>query len=1178
MKKNREVNPSPGWKWRKNLRIMKLCILLLCVSVLQVSADTYAQNVKLDLKLKDVSIEKVMTSIRGQSEFSFFYDDAAVDKIANITLDLSNATVEEVMYACLKGTGFSFRVIDKTIILYRKNVAEQQEVKETIIKGKITDNKGKPMPGVTIRLDGASLGVVSDVEGNYTFRLPVEKGALIFSFIGFKTQTFPFTAAKTIDVKMEEEIAALDEVSVVAYGSQKKRLMTSAISSVKADDIKELPTHSLESLLQGHMAGVEVNNLSGAPGGGGSIVAIRGYNSFFVEGEGDDRGYGTPLYVVDGVPIQAFTSPVTGANTLSDIDPSMIESIEVLKDAASAAIYGSRAGNGVILITTKKGRAGKAKFAANFSYSASWLPATPDQTGGNAERNFILNALRNSAAPYYDKTTGEWKMTTSNKEVYYGETDKGPFYDWFWRKNGSMSAPVLQDSLNPFYNNSTNWWKYVYRVAKVLNANIQASGGSETMQYMVGAGYYKEEGIMLGSDFQRFSIMSNLSANPTQKLRLDTRLNLTYSDRSRGGRTGGLASKVEGVSVDPTRESTLLPGSGYVKENLLEELNEIQEKNNSYSARYSMMLDYEIIKNLHLSVSGSVDFNQQNQNHFEPSTLDRSMHYSVSKGTVARNLSILNENLLNYSFTVRNNNNFNVLLGLSFQKDQSFGIEGSGRGGPNDHVHYVDGWGDANGLISMGDDIYKSATTYSSSTTEEHMISYFGRLGYNYKEKYLAEVTLRRDGSSVFGENVRWATFPSVSAGWAFSEEPFMKKLYWLSFAKVRVSWGTSGQKFSQPYLAYGLWSPSISTFEGKTGMGPNLNGGVINKNLTWEETDQWDVGLDLNFFDYRIKLVMDYYYRYTHKQLVQASLPGDIYYYDMQWRNALATSNQGIEIELQADIFRETAVSWRMKFNGSRNWNRFEKSSDGFDMGNMVLGKPLSQIRAYKTEGYYNNMSEVPVFFMPDNTEQPLYYGQTNGIFFPGTRKIVDLNGDGVITTADQYYAASPLPKFHGGFINEIRWKNFDLNIFFNYSLGRHILKIYDDGRLSFGGGGQAILVDVNNISSWQGSGSGNTDYPKIQYYDANTIQFSGNYDCDIEKVHLLRLKQLTLGYNLDEKVCRKIGVSSLRVFSTFENLFLLTNYSGLDPEIVSISDGIDRLASYPLPRKFTIGLTVNF
>lgn len=383
MENRAENSRRYGGRWRKTQKIMKLCMLFLCAAFLQVSAKTYSQEAKLDLKVNNASLEQVMNNIRRQSEFSFFFDDAAVKNIANITLDVRNVHIEEVLTACLKGTGFSFRILDKTIILFREQSQTVDPQKFYKVHGKVVDENNMPLPGVTVLLDSTQMGISTDVGGNFTLSVPREKGKLVFSFVGYKTVKIPYNGENAVNVKMEPESANLEEVQVVAYGAQKKRTVVSAISSVKADDLKELPTHSLENLLQGHMAGVEISNISGSPGGGGSLVAIRGYNSLFVEGEGDERNYGTPLYVIDGVPMQSFTSPVTGSNTLSDLDPSMIESIEVLKDAASAAIYGSRAGNGVILITTKKGQAGKARFAANFSYSASWLPAAPDQWGGH---------------------------------------------------------------------------------------------------------------------------------------------------------------------------------------------------------------------------------------------------------------------------------------------------------------------------------------------------------------------------------------------------------------------------------------------------------------------------------------------------------------------------------------------------------------------------------------------------------------------------------------------------------------------------------------------------------------------------------------------------------------------------------------------------------------------------
>ena len=582
MKKMDKNSHSSGGLWQKQVRIMKLCFILTFIGILHLSAATYSQDTRLDLKVKNASLESVMNDIRTQSEYSFFFDDIAVKKISNITLDLKGATIEEVLATCLKNTGFSFRVLDKTIILFREQ-AKNDKKKLFIIQGKVLDENNKPMPGVTVLLDSTKVGTSTDIAGHFVLPLPEAKGTLVFSFIGYKTQKVKYTDGKLVMVKMQADVSGLDEVQVVAYGSQKKRTLVSSISTLKADEMKELPTHSLESLLQGHMAGVEVNNLSGAPGGGGAIVAIRGYNSFFVDGEGSDRNYGTPLYVVDGVPMQAFTSPITGTNTLSDLDPSMIESIEVLKDAASAAIYGSRAGNGVILITTKKGRAGKAQFVANASYSASWLPETIKVWGGNIIRNYNMNAYRNTVKPY-QSANGKWVIPNSYEEVYkYTKNNDFPIYNYFFgNRDGGQNAYMLQDSLNPFYNNSTDWNRYAYRTAKVYNANLQASGGSENFRYMIGAGYYKEEGIMIGTDFERVNVITNLSAQPTKKIQLDNQISLSYSDRSRGGR-GGSGQKIEGISVDPNTQSSLLPGSDYIKDNLLEALNNNIEKNLSDS-------------------------------------------------------------------------------------------------------------------------------------------------------------------------------------------------------------------------------------------------------------------------------------------------------------------------------------------------------------------------------------------------------------------------------------------------------------------------------------------------------------------------------------------------------------------------------------------------------------------
>lgn len=1152
---------------------------------------------KVTINVKNATLTSVLEEIKSQTGYRYLFIGNRTHEVNGITLDVKEESLEKVLDSCLRNTNWTYSISDKTIVLSFKAGVATDKSKQPIkkeLKGVVVDKKGEPIPGVTVKLSNTTVGTATNADGQFLLLLPMNKGTLEFSFVGFKSQKLDFTEkTDTLRVVLQEDVTGLNEVQVIAYGSQKKRTVISAISSVKADDIKELPTHSLESLLQGHMAGVEVNNLSGAPGGGGSIVAIRGYNSLFVGDnrgrgdEGEDRKYGTPLYVIDGVPIQAFTSPITGTNTLSDLDPSMIESIEVLKDAASAAIYGSRAGNGVILITTKKGRAGQTKFAVNVSYSASWLPETPTQSGGNLERMYNIRGLRNTINPYKDDN-GNWKMPTSYEEVFNFvpiQSDNLPMYDWFWGTSGTCNTALfLQDSLNEFYNNSTDWWRYTYRTANVYNANIQASGGSEKISYMLGAGYYKEEGIMYGSDYQRVNVLTNISVHPTKRLSVDNQISLSYTDRSRGGATSG-ATKVEGITVNPMQSSTLLPGESYIKEYMLERLNSVAQKNHGYGARYRMTLGYDIIRNLSLKVSGSVDFNQQNMNQFKPSTMDKYYHWSESEGNIGRSLSLLNENLLNYSFTIKQNHNFSVLLGLSFEKNQFYTNAGSGRNGPNDFVHYVQGtWGDGQGLLNLAapgtqDIQYGSAFTYSSDFEEERMNSYFGRLTYNFKEKYMFEATIRRDGSSVFGEDVRWATFPSVALGWAFSDEPLFKNLYWLSFGKIRVSWGKSGQKFRQRYLAHGLMKDSQNFFYGNAGIEPDAVGGVINKNLTWEETNQYDLGLDLNFLDYRIKLTCDYYYRKTTGQLNQMELPTDVSFHTFQWKNDLGVSNQGLEVELTADVFRETAVKWRMKFNISRNWNRFDESSNGRDFQKNVLGKPLYRISVFKTDGFYNTMEEVPHYYLSkDGIPKPLTTEGAYEIFFPGTRRILDLNGDGKITAKDMYYASSPLPLAHGGFIHEITWNRFDLNLVFTYSLGRHIANVYKYLNASVSTSSESpLLGDVRKYNSWTTPDDKHHDFPRAQLYNVG-YQFSGDYDENIESVNFVRLKQLTLGYNLHDRVAKKIGLSSARLFLTMENLFLLTNYSGLDPEIVDMTSGKDVLQSYPLPRKFTVGLTINF
>ncbi len=1109
-----------------------------------------------------MTIDEVFNTITLQLQYDIFYSDDELDIKQVVEIPALRANIEDVLKAVL-GERFSYQFISKTIIISPASADPQVNKKSIRLKGFVYDEKKIPMPGVTVQVVGTSVGTVSINNGWFAIDLPILKGKLKFSFVGYKDQEIEFTEkTDTLHIYMKEDVSNLDEVVVRAYGSQKKREVISAISRVTAEEMKELPTASLVNMLQGRMAGVMVVNQSGAPGSA-QMVAIRGYNSLMTRGASD----GQPLYVIDGVPMHSFVSPVSGTNTMADIDPAMIESVEVLKDAAAASIYGSRAGNGVILITTKKGRAGEAKFSANVSYSASQLMAYPEQVGGRMERIIYLERLKTERSPIYDYTTGKKRWPTSYEDVY--EAAYGT-YDGFWL-NGHLKQKVpdyLQDSLNPYFNNST-WWKYVYKTGKVLNANLQASGGSERMQYMVGAGYYEETGIAINSSYGRYNLSSNLTAKPTKGLDLNVRLYLAYTNKDRDTRNLMSHNRFETITADPGLTSTLLSNSSEVEAEWLRNANAKKDKSDAYRAMGSVYLQYAFLEGLSLTGSASVDFSQSNSNIFSPSWLDvAGWEENRSEGSISRSISVLGNVLLRYNKSFKEKHNLEVLLGMDINKEQYHYINGYGKGGPSDNIYYYNpninqpvknhGYLDYEEWVSM--------TSYYSDFNEKTMLSYFARVGYNYKQRYLVEGTLRRDGSSTFGEDHRWATFPSVAVGWAFSEEPFMRWASWLDWGKLRASYGTSGQIFTDEYLAHGLMSVNNDAFMENNGMIPNT---MISPDLTWEKSEQYDIGLDLDMFDYRLKMKLDYYYKLTSSLIYNVELLGTILLAGARTENAMELSNEGIELELEADILRNHAVLWRTKFNISRNWNRFEKSYDGKDKDGLIIGRPTSGLMVYAEDGFYDSDDEVPVNWKIDGSQEYLGTGvdpMTGMSGMVGRQKLLDLNGDGRIGSEDMYYVGTAQPLAYGGWVNELTWKNFSLNMLFNYALGRSMINMRPKSIYQ-----TVINVNPADMDFWEKPGD-DADYPSFGY------GFEMQTDKRVEKVHSVSLKQLTVGYDVAKKVSKKIGFSGIRFFVTMENLFYLSNYSGDNPEVVDVYRGIDSGGAYPLPRKYSIGLTLNF
>ncbi|MDP4186125.1 MAG: SusC/RagA family TonB-linked outer membrane protein, partial [Bacteroidota bacterium] len=862
-----------------------------------------------------------------------------------------------------------------------------------------------------------------------------------------------------------------------------------------------------------------------------------------------------------------------------------IESIQILKDAASASIYGSRAANGVILVTTKRGKDGKANFSVNYTSTYTFNPAMPKITGGAAERRYRLQQLKGVRTAYRTSTPNGYSVYT-NPTSFEESAKNQAQYDFLWYMGKGADAPTVQDSLNTFYNNSTNWFDQILRVGKVNSVNIQTSGGSKTFNYHVGAGYYNEKGVIIGSDFTRINMLGNFTLRPVNNMLLDFRVFLARTDR--GGEQSSANADMALIPLEPFNLSSLLPGKGTaVYDQAFNLAKGIMNKNIDYRVRTNNTISYSFLPNLKLSSSVAIDFWQNMMDYFSPSYM-RTLNESYVSGRVKRTAMILNENLLSYNFKIAEKNAFDFLLGQSVQIDEVDDILGAALGGPSDYIHYA-----SSGFPSLSTDangVPRAMQMYSSDMNRKALLSYFGRFNYSYDGKYLASFSLRRDGSSTFGENRRWGTFPSGSLGWIFSEEPFLKDVSWLDMAKIRASVGKSGNQFSSPYLALGVYTPSANTFMGSSIMEPYWDEGLYNPYLSWENTTQSDLGLDLNTLNNRLKFVVDYYDRRTNNLLAKVVLPsaGSNNPYKQQWQNAYSISNKGLEFEVIADLINKKDFSWELTFNIARNWNKFEGSSDRRDFYNgstnmNVVGQPLNAIMVYKQIGIYQTDSQVPTYdYIKPKYVYSLYAGSAYWRYGAGDPIYLDVNQDGQITTDDKVNMGSPLPEFTGGFTNLIKWKNFDLNCLCSYVLGRTVLdasmgkslNIDIDPTTPMVHTLHPILTDLSQYKFWESANDG-SDLPMIQGDPGKKI-FSNRTSAFVKKISFMRLKTMILGYNIPKPF--KNSNVSMRFYVSGENLFTVTNYKGRDPETIDVVTGIDDAQTYPLSTRVTLGATINF
>ena len=1118
------------------------------------------------ISFKDKSVADILDFLATKGDYKINYSDDVKNDSLLLTISFDDVDELSAVESLLSHTHFMHNVDGKVINVFKMQDAKQGQY---TLKGTVKDKDGVGVPFAIVQIKGTSKGVTADIDGNFSMPMDQQEGNITISSVGYEPKTLKYNTAKDLNVILASSAHSLGEVTVVAYGKRNTREQVGAIASVKPEDLQKTPSASIENLLQGRMAGVDVSNLSGSPGGGGAKITIRGFSSLNQNGIND----GTPLYVIDGIPVSGSAGEATGGiNPLAGLDPASIESVQVLKDAASASLYGSRAGNGVILITTKKGKSGKSEVSVNVSQSLSWLPSTPMQTMGKGERDIALLLAKSQRGAHYDYLTDKTAFPGSYKDSYGWDADNDGAYDYLWR-NGRVLDPdrrlpaIAQDSLNTFYNNKTNWWKYAFRVGRVTKADLQLAGGTDNIRYMVNGGVYDETGIMISSNFRRFSLLSNLDFNLSTKLSAFTRINLTYATQ-KAGSDGG---RVQGLTFDPKRTSTLLPGKGSTAEQIaLRQLRDIDKTNSNYNVRLSLGLNYDIIKGLRFSSTYSLDHYFTRVYTFTPDYLKYDLKSAVEASNIAMT-NIQTENILTYNVPLSTDHKLELMAGMTYNYDLLQNLSGTAKGGPTNSIKYAgEGWPS---LLNDGGTI-RAAQSFLTNQQEQSLVSFLGRAAYNYKKRYMAEVSVRSDGSSVFGKDVRWGTFPSVGLGWAFSEERFMKKLWWLSFGKLRASWGKSGQKFQEPYLALGVMEES-NIFNGSLGLIPQS---MANKRLTWEESDQYDVGLDLQLLDYRLKFKLDYYYKYSSKLLMQSYLPGNVFLATSMWDNASAISNEGIEFEAQYDIIRKKNWNWSVGLNLSHNKNMLRKTYNGEDLNDKVLGRPVYGIYTFKDEGIVQKEEDIPMYPNASGKLTPLYFQSVNNPLRVGGRKIKDQNFDGVIDDKDLYYAGSTLPAVYGGLNSHLEWKGLSLDVLFSYTIGRKVMNMYKNSAFTFTKDFGVIMNYFHANDFWTPDNRG-AKYPSLEFADKDYIgQFDGNVDSNIENISFLRLKQLVIGYQFPKTWLKGTFIKDANIYLSGENLFLITNYSGVDPEVINPYTGKDDGTQYPLNRKVTLGLNLKF
>ena len=1019
------------------------------------------------------------------------------------------------------------------------------------VTGVVTSaDDGETLPGASVKIKETKTGTITDMDGKY--KLSVSKGqTLVFSYIGYTPQSIKYTGQATINVTLRSDESTMDEVVVVGYGVMKRSDLTGSVVSVGEEDIKKSVITSVDQALQGRAAGVQVTQNSGSPGGGIS-VAIRGVNSL----NGNE-----PLYVIDGIAIDGQTNG--NSTALSSINPSDIVSMEVLKDASATAIYGSRASNGVVLITTKRGQAGKTSVSYEGYYALQQIPS----------RLETMN-LREYAQLYNERAA---TLGWGNREEF-------------------ADPSVLGDG--------TNWQNEIFQNASMHNHQVTVSGGNDAGQYLVSGGYLSQDGIAVGSDFERFSARVNADTKIGKWLQIGVQSSFAHTKKNNTIDNGNvIETALKQLPEVPARNPD---GSwGYQEKNDLgtyysNPLADALTREN-YEKGLQVLLNANATVNIYKGLTFRMEYggtyNYNNTYYFQPNLTLGSWSQTSSGSRGASNSNYWSfKQYMTYMNTFAKKHSVNIMAGHESQSSSWENLSAGRTGYLFNNVHE----------LNVGD--AKTATNNNQKGSSS-IESYYGRLNYTFDNRYLLTATLRADGSSSFGPDNRWGWFPSMAVAWRFKEESFLKDVEWLSNGKLRLGWGLVGNQNAGAY-AYGAPMANVATAYG-TGFYPSR---YANSKLKWEQTEAWNVGLDLSFLNNRIEFIIDAYLKYTDNLLMPATLP--VYISGVigsPWVNTGSMRNKGFEFTLNTVNISKKDFEWRSSLTFSLNRNEVTKL---YTENSGLPGSINNQVYTYTTEGepvgQFYGYNVIGMF----EKEDDFYQKDINGDYLldaKGNKKFValpegkevdegtgiwygdyiyeDINGDDVIDEKDRVFLGNPEPTFTFGFNHDFRWKNFDANLFITGSVGNKVFNYLAQQQSnpmnrwvslsSVRDYARYDLIDPNGgrtLANMYVTNPGASTY-RIDQAAANTNDRMSSVF--VEDGSYVRIKNLSIGYTLPKKWLGKVKIESLRVYFNVQNLWTITGYSGYDPEVGSYNQnpllrGVD-YARYPSQRTYTFGLNLN-